>query len=197
MNMINFKYTDTSSWEWWQKVYKYGSFFIFPPKGIIEPIDELRQKYDPESASYCQAHISLSEPLKSPLTEDQLQELKSVLSSMEPFEIHYGPLRSFPPYPGVTYAIQPEDKFMKLRSLVHSTFIFKDTPLKHAHIAPHMTIAEFITLKRTNQLLKELTGNVPEGIFLCDSIEYAVPNSDFSFERILTIPIGNESYKVS
>ena len=122
-----------------------------------------------------------------------MQELQNALLSIEPFDIHYGPLRRFAPYSGVAYAIQPEDKFMHLRSAIHSTSLFRATPLKRAHVAPHMTIAEFITIERTNDLLQELTGNVPEGTFLCRSIEYAVPNERFYFERVLTIPLGVSS----
>lgn len=41
--------------------------------------DELRRKYDPKSNSFSQAHISLSEALKNPLTGIKLQELKAAL----------------------------------------------------------------------------------------------------------------------
>lgn len=191
--MDNIEYADSSAWEEWQKEYKYGAFYIFPPKGIIEDVDELRRKYDPKSNSYCQAHISLSETLKAPLTETQLKELQAALSKVEPFEVHYGPLQTYSPYPGITYVITPEDKFQRLRSIIHSTSIFKDIPLNHKDIPPHMTIAEFITLERSNELLEELSGKVPEGTFLCNSIEFAVPNKDFYCERILTIPLGASS----
>src|SRR5919202_116807 len=123
--MTNFKYADTSSWEEWQKEYRYGALYIFPQERIIDQIDELREKYDPKSHSYCQAHISLSDPLRVPLNDEQVQELHDTLSSIEPFELHYGPLRSFPPYPGVAYVITPEDTFMKLRSRIHETSLFK------------------------------------------------------------------------
>jgi 2'-5' RNA ligase len=188
-----FKYADTSHWEAWQREYRYGAFYIFPPRGIIELIDQLRRKYDPKSDSYCQAHISLSEPLRAPLTEEQVQELQETLSSIEPFEMHYGPLRSFPPFPGVVYAITPEDAFMGLRSRIHETSLFKDRPLMREHIKPHMTIAEFITSERTHELLEELSGKAPEGTFLCTAIEYAIPNHDFYFERVLQLPLGKNT----
>ncbi len=57
-------------------------------------------------------------------------------------------------------------------------------------MTPHITVAEFITVERTDALLQELRGNVPEGTFLCDAVEYAVPNHEFYFERVLTLPIG-------
>jgi hypothetical protein len=53
-----------------------------------------------------------------------------------------------------------------------------------------MTIAEFISVEGTDDLLQQLSGRVPEGTFLCNSIEYAVPNDGFYFERVLTIPFN-------
>lgn len=188
--MNNFRYADTSSWENWQREYRHGALFISPPPGVIEALDALRMTYDPQSAAYCQAHISLSEPLMRPFTTPDLEEVRDRLSSIEPFDIHYGSLRSFPPYPGVTYAIAPEGTLGELRAAIHSTSLFQNVPLRRAHIAPHLTIAEFVTVERTNELLQELPGNVPEGSFACDAIEYAVPNSNFYFERVLTIPLG-------
>lgn len=184
--------TETEGWEEWKLEYRYGAFYIFPPDGVIGPIDALRRKYDPQSAGYCQAHISLSEPLQGSLTGAQVQELRTALRAMPPFDIHYGPLRNFPPHPGVVYSIRPEDTVRQLRSMVHATSPFAGTPLRRNSIAPHMTIAEFITVERTEELLAELQGNVPEGTFRCDSIEYAVPDDNFYFERVLTIPIGSK-----
>jgi 2'-5' RNA ligase len=185
--------TDVTSWEEWQREYRYGALYIFPPAGVIEPLDALRRAYDPQSAAYCQAHISLSEPLLGPLSEAQLQELQTALRAMAAFDVRYGPLRSSPPYPGVVYAIQPEDRFRQLRSIVHSTSLFTGISPKRQVVAPHMTVAEFITWERTQDLLEELQGRVPEGAFRCASIEYAVPNDHFYFERILTIPVGSPS----
>jgi 2'-5' RNA ligase len=183
-------YADSSSWEEWKREYRYGAFYIFPPTGVIESVDNLRSMYDPTSASYCQAHINLSEPLVHPLSESDLRELREALSTCMPFEIHFGPLRSFLPHPGIAYAISPEDKFRELRSANHSTSPFKNSPRKREHIAPHMTIAEFIDVEETEKLMRELSGKIPEGSFLCDAIEYAVPTKEFYFERILTLTMG-------
>ena len=188
--MEQFTYVAGPFQEAWQDEYRYGALYIFPPHGVIEPVDELRRTYDPKSDSICRAHISLSEPFRQPLTGAHVHELRAALASVEPFEISYGPLRSFPPYPGVVYTITPEDAFMELRSRVHATAAFHNSPFKRRDRAPHMTIAEFITVEETNALLQKLQGQVPEGSFVCDSIEYAIPNRDFYFERVLTLPLG-------
>ena len=72
--------TATNHWDEWMLEYRYGALYIFPPNGVIQPVDELRKKYDPRSASYRQAHISLSEPLPKPLSESQISELQTALT---------------------------------------------------------------------------------------------------------------------
>ncbi|MBV9596671.1 MAG: hypothetical protein JOZ87_07395 [Chloroflexi bacterium] len=39
-------------------------------------------------------------------------------------------------------------------------------------------------------LLATLSGNVPEGDWLVDAIEYAVPDHQLYFHRVLRIPLG-------
>lgn len=189
---MRFQYADASSWPEWQREYRYGALFIFPPPGVIEPIDALRLLYDPPSAQSCQAHISLSEPLRRPLTDAAVDELRDVLAQVEPFTIEYGPLRTFPPYPGVTLTVGPEDRFMALRARVHTTSSFAGSPFERRNIAPHITIAEFVTQERTDELMVELREVAPSGTFWCDAIEYAVPDERLHFDRVLTLPLGTE-----
>jgi 2'-5' RNA ligase len=190
----SFAYADPSSWQDWQREYRYGALYVFPPVGVIEAIDALRTRHDPTSASYCQAHISLSEPLPAPVTAAAIEELRAALARIEPFEVTHGPLRSFPPYPGVVYDIEPAAEFYALRAAVHATSIFAGSSLTRQGTGPHMTIAEFITLDRTDELMRELQGNVPTGRFLCDRVEYAVPNERFFFERVLALPLGSGTH---
>lgn len=180
----------TDAWEPWQAEYRFGAFYIFPPPGVIEPIDGLRRIYDPVSAAICQAHISLSEPLPAPLSERQVSEIRAALFAIAPFDIRYGPLRDFLPYPGVCYAVAPECRIGALRETLHGTSIFATVVPKRGHIAPHITIAEFISVERTPSLLQRLRGNVPEGAFRCDEVTYAVPDASFRFQRIMTFDLG-------
>jgi hypothetical protein len=43
-----------------------------------------------------------------------------------------------------------------------------------------MTIAEFISVERTNELMIELQ-DVPCGTFMCDCVSHVVPDSKFHF----------------
>lgn len=185
-------YTDPGKFEeYWQPEYAFGAFFIFPPDDVLEMVDALRGKYDPKSANYCRAHISLSEPLGQPLTQGMLDEIEEMARQVEPFEMSYGPLITFPPHPGVCFRVEPKDRFFNLRARLHDRTAFEGRELGRKDIAPHMTIAEFgLNFIQSEKLKNSLQGTVPEGRFYCDAIEYAVPNDRFYFERKLRIPLG-------
>jgi len=183
--------TDTSRWERWKREYVFGAFYIFPPDDVIGQIDALREIHDPTSASICQAHVSLSEPVPRPLNAQDQQELRRILRKVDPFVVRYGPVRTFPPYPGVALAISPEDPFQALRSAIHEASAFDGVALRRESIAPHMTIAEFISLDRTKELVGQLGSAAPVGEFTCDRVEYAVPDADFRFRRLLALPLGD------
>jgi hypothetical protein len=44
-----------------------------------------------------------------------------------------------------------------------------------------MTIAEFISVERTEALMGELAGVAPAGVFTCRRVAYAVPDANFHF----------------
>ena len=136
------------------------------------------------------AAASVSEPLPGSPSADQLADLRAALAPIAPSEVTHGPLRSFPPHPGVVYAIEPAAAFRESRAAVHGTSLFAASPLARRDIAPHITLAEFITSSRTEELLRELRGRVPTGRFRCDRLEYAVPNGRFFCERVLALPLG-------
>ncbi|MBK8151430.1 MAG: 2'-5' RNA ligase family protein [Acidobacteria bacterium] len=182
---------DNSKWLEWQHDYQFGAFYVIPPKEVLAIVDELRARHDPTSASYCCGHISLSRPLKSVLTDDQLDELRLSMSNFPSFKVRYGPLITYPPHPGVCFDIQPNDKFIELKDRVHSTSAFTGFTYRRDSIPAHMTIAEFgYTWEQSEDLRKDLENKVPSGEFLCDCIEYAVPNNEFFFERKLKVALG-------
>jgi len=185
--------SDQSIPESWHDEYRFGAFYLFPPTHVATVVDGLRARHDPKSAAICGAHVSLSEPLVRPFTDEHSVEVRARLATVAPFEITYGPLTSFDPHPGVVFAITPENDFFALRGAVHSTSIFEGSEMKGARRVPHMTIAEFISLEETHDLLALLGDTVPGGTFLCDRVVLAVPDASFHFEPVLTIPLGGSS----
>ena len=184
---------ETSGWEKWQLEYRYGGFYLFPPSGIIEVVDELRRTYDPPSYAICQAHVTLTEPLPRALTNEDLAELSAVLADLDPFTVTYGDVHATVPHPGVVYRIEPAATIVALRQAIHATSLFADAPLSHEHVPPHMTIAEFITLDESIVLAASLAGQVEEGEWPCHAIDYAVPDNDMRFHRALSLLLGTPS----
>jgi hypothetical protein len=189
--MINYA-TDTSAWEAWQLEYRLGLILILPPDEVGRQVDALRREHDPRSAAICEAHISLSEPLTMEWTPELEREVRGVLATVEPFELTYGPLRTFDPYPGVAYRVEPEDRFFDLRRKLHTTSAFESSAFKRVDIPPHMTIAESVPDMAASEALRErLQGKVPEGTFLCEHLTLIVPDAAFRFRRVLDLPLGS------
>jgi 2'-5' RNA ligase len=179
------KYVDNiEHWEKWQHDYQFGLILIMPPEPILSLVNALRTKYDPRSQSYCDAHISLSLPIPQPITEADWQELVDIAADIKAFEIQYGKLKDFPPYPGVVISIEPQSKINTVREKIEQASIFKNaTPRKYPFKA-HMTIAEFISLETTAFLLAELEGKTPIGTFLCNNLVYIVPDDNMHFKVV-------------
>jgi hypothetical protein len=181
---------DTSRWRSWQHEYRYGGFYIFPPHGVIEDVDALRLRYDPLSARACQAHVSLSEPVPRALEQSDVDELRELLAAVEPFMITYDQVHATLPYAGVVYRIRPVEDFQRLRDLVHTASAFGGSSFPRASIPPHMTIAEFISAERSVEVEAELRGQIREGEWMCEDIEYAIPDNKMTFHRVFRLPLG-------
>lgn len=181
-----------SSWEPWQYEYEHGVFVVLPPADVADRVNQLRRCHDPRSAAICDAHITLSDPLRAPLTHRQRDELTAALAEFAPISFHYGPITDMGRPPGVVFAISPTEPFFELRRAVHATSAFEGHPLPRAHRQPHMTVAEFITMEQTANLLRDLETLEP-GEFLCDSITLMVPDSQYHFSPVLSIRMGAAS----
>ena len=174
---------DMNGWLDWQKAYRFGVILIFPPNPPAGEVNRLRETYDPEGQSYCQAHISLTVPLPRPVEDLHLDELKILASGVTPFIIRYGPLSNYLPAPGVVLAIEPKDILSRLVTTLESASVFENAPPRPYPFSPHLTISEFIDVERTNELMIELQDKTPEGVFTCDCVSYAVPDEDFNFSE--------------
>jgi hypothetical protein len=193
---MDFYAKNTSAWEDWQHEYYWGAFYIFPPSPVMEEVNELRAAHDPKSAEGCKAHISLSDTLQSKISDEELRELHEKLQGFEPFIIQYGPLKTHPPYPGVTFDINPKDKFFALREAIHSTHLFANSPLSRKHIPPHMTIVEFgVDMQQSETLKDELQDKVRTGEWLCTHISLAVPNDEMCMVEHMQIPLGSSNQR--
>ena len=63
-------------------------------------------------------------------------------------------------------------------------------PARRVDRQRHMTIAEFISIEDSLRLCAQLQDSAPRGSFLCDRVEFIVPDDDFRFRKELAFPLG-------
>ena len=182
---------DTSKWEDWQRNYRLGLILILPPPDVSREIDLLRARYDPRSAAWCPSHISLSDPLSREMTPALADEIRGVVSGVQPFTLYYGKPHASTRYAGVAYPITSREPIEGLKHVLHGASGFAAEAHRRRRIAPHMTIAEFISIDESLQLCARLQDTAPSGSFLCDRLEYVVPDESFRFNKTLTFVLGD------
>jgi hypothetical protein len=181
---------DTSHWEEWQRDYRLGLILIMPPPEVSGPIDILRQKYDPIAQSYCPTHISVSDPLRHELTPESAAEVRDILSRVEPFMLSYDNLHASTAYPGICYTITPQEPIDNLKQALHAASVFEGGVYRRRHFGAHMAIAEFISIEDGLRISAQLQDTAPSGSFLCDRLEFIVPDGDFHFHSFDTFFLG-------
>jgi len=183
--------TDTSKWEKWQRDYRLGLILIMPPDDVSRQINALRSKYDPYAYAICPTHISLSDPLSREMTPEREAELRRILSSIQPFILYFDKPQASTQHAGVGYPIRPHEPFCALKEALHTASVFAGEPYGRRNIPPHMTIAEFISIEDGLKLCAQLRDSTPSGSFLCDRLEFIVPDQDFHFQRCGTFLLGD------
>jgi len=185
-----FRVPSTGGWEEWQKEYRFGVLLIYPPEPTLSRVNALREQHDPRSQSYCDAHISLTVPAPSPVSEESWAELESVASAIEPVHIRYGPIRVYPPHPGVTLAVEPQQELRHLCGKLESVTPFSEAPERRWPFSAHMTIAEFLSWDQTEQLAAELASQGLAGEFTCSFVSLAIPDETFHFTERRRLFLG-------
>jgi len=182
--------TNTSKWEDWQHDYRLGLILIMPPEEVAQKINPLRAMYDPYAFAICPTHISVSDPLRHKMTPETEDEIRHILSSIQPFTLYFDSLYASPDYSGVIYPIRPQEPIEALKEVLHTASVFAGEKYYRRRIPPHMTIAEFISIEDGLNLCAQLQDSAPRGSFVCDRLEFIVPDDDFHFQRKLTFFLG-------
>ena len=192
MRELNVTYAaDTSNWEDWQRDYRLGLILIVPPPKVSTLIDSLRVEYDPRSAAICQSHISVSDPLDCEMTSSIHSEIRHALASITPFRLNYGTPHASGDRPGVACPVFPQAPIDRLKRALHSTSAFSRKAYKRRHIPSHMTIAEFLPSGDRLTLCDKLQKIVKGGTFLCDRLQFMVPDNSFRFKISGTFYLGD------
>lgn len=162
--------------------YRHGALAIWPPQAVRDDINKWRERLDPISHRYAEAHITLTQPFREPVNKNVIRRVREVLATEGPFEIEYGPLRSFLPSPVLWLDVQPSDRLLQLRRKLHAIGVF-DLSLPHTDdFVPHMTVTEGLSGPPVDgELLRILEPKIANGSFTCSGIVFIRPNDGFRF----------------
>jgi 2'-5' RNA ligase len=169
------------TWQEWQKAYRFGVVLIFPPDPVLSLVNGLRERYDPKSRAWCDAHISLTVPVPRPITAKEVQQLESVTAHWTPLRIRYGPPKVYPAHPGVTLGVEPEADLRRLCVDLEAAPPFLGAGARAWPFSPHMTIAEFVDWEESGRIMQELSHRDLVGEFTCSFLSLAVPDEAFRF----------------
>ena len=124
------------------------------------------------------------------MTSALADEIQTILGGFQPFTLFYDQPRSSPDHAGVAYPITPQEPIDELKILLHKASVFDGEVYQRRDIPAHMTIAEFITIDDSLKLCSELQATAPSGSFLCDRLEFIVPDEMFRFQRTHIFYLG-------
>jgi hypothetical protein len=176
-------------WAEWQKPYVNGVVLIWPPADIRSYVNPLRQQHDPVSQSYCEAHVSLTPPFRTPPTDQDWQMLESAAKQFASFDTTLGPPRGWLARSVICLDVRPAAHLQKLRDGLLATGLFEEPAFEI--FAPHMTITEGLSgIPVTAELLTMLGNIVEERSFHCDHLTYARPDASFRFKAERPIALG-------
>ena len=184
--------TDTSTWEKWQRDYRLGIILIMPPPEVADQINPLRVKYDPYAYAICPTHITVSDPLGLEMTPERDAEIAKILSSVDPFMLHFDKPHASRERSGLTYPVHPAEPIHALRTILHQASVFTRDGYWTRTVPPHMTVAEFVSIEESWRIKEEIEGTAPSGSFLCDRLEYIVPDINMHFQSVKWYALGKE-----
>lgn len=108
-----------------------------------------------------------------------------------PYEIHYGPLKSFFPYPCIWYEVQPAELILEIRSALHQTGLFNLQDGYIEDFIAHVTITEGQSGPEVDDvLLYKLQKESHPGTFFCEELTHSAPDQDFLFTPRKLISLG-------
>ena len=176
----------------WKDSYRWGTLVIWPKGEAKRVCNPLRETYDPVSQGICPAHITLTQPFLNPPSGPDLQRVAEVVSQVDSFTVHVGPIEPFGSSSVLKFDIEPKGVLLNLRQKLHETRLFNlNLPFTEGFI-PHMTISEsgLDGPEETLSVAKELNARFGLFAFECTEVAYIRPDDPFRFSEIQTFGLG-------
>jgi 2'-5' RNA ligase len=135
----------------------------YPSGQLAEKLQELRQYYDPKTAAISDPHVTLagsywrSGPPVEQNETTAIASLKTVCAGNQPFELHLGGLRTFPPphNPVIFLAVERTPALLAIRRSLLAVLGHD----KKRRFVPHLTLAMRLKGPAARVMLQDLKGS--------------------------------------
>jgi 2'-5' RNA ligase len=191
---INQQFAAGTQWDSWMQDFRYGTLAFVPGGELRAVIDELRQRFDPESARTSMAHATLTQPFAEAPSDTQLESVRSLIANAGLVAGQVGPAVTSPNKKLLWFDVLPKEPLVGLRDQLHQTALFRtDLPLTKGFI-PHMTISERPRPpEEVSTILTELNQRHGPWPTSFEAVAWIVPNEDFIFEIRELFPMTSGS----
>jgi len=179
----------------WQKDYQHGTLVIWPTGDAARVSNQLRMLHDPQTHEYCSAHITVTQPFRSPPTDHTWSLIDQIVQATPPFWIHVGPIEFFGQSSIVKFDVEPKSVINSLRQQLHATGLFNLTLPHTDGFTPHMTISESgLPADGADATTVEVLNTLYETMqFRASRLTYIRPDPSFCFHEERSFAFGLSS----
>ena len=115
----------------------------------------------------------------------------ALADALPPFDLAYGPARTFPNSSVIYVAVEPAEPVLRLRAIAHATGLFRtDLPFADAFV-PHITVREWPGDRAAGKdvRLEEIDAVVGRGQFVCSALELWRPDKRGRFGAVEAVAL--------
>ena len=110
----------------WQAGHRFGLLVVWPPEDVRRQVNALRERFDPRSHGYSEAHITIAPPLLVECVGEVRTTIAEVVKGHRRFSLSYGPATSFPNSPCIYLQVSPVRQLALLRAELLATKLFRE-----------------------------------------------------------------------
>lgn len=178
------------TWQEWMKPYRFGTLLLEPPEPVLTHVNRLREKFNLDTLGFSQSHVTLTQPLRRPLHEEEWQKVRRVIASQPRFTLQIGPLVLSPNQELLWLDIEPKRTLLCLRGALHELGYFDMSLPFTSGFIPHMTISELRRdPKEAQRIATELNCENQKFEFEVQAVQWSVPNELFHFQVKNNLPL--------
>ena len=157
-------------------------------------INSLRKKYDEESATAIDAHVTLAGLCDTDLTVKKISKIISqIASNTSPFKLTITGVDTFLPISATSFIqIEPKEKLI----ILHDKLITQLNWQEPFPYKSHVTITEYLTTEKTMNVVDQLRTMKIHETDIFDTISLLQKNNEGRWKPLLKFHVGNVDWRI-